>query len=458
MNNQLITERTDRQKEAWQALERPDVRRVLYGGAKGGGKSYFLCLWVFSYCWDMCAKYKLKPSKNPIHIGWIGRKQATDFTATTLQTWRQVIPECYYEIKAGTERDSKHILIMGRIAIDFGGLDRQENINKFNSAEYAFFAIDQAEETTRDEVSILRGSLRLKIDGHELEYKELYTANPAQCWLKEEFINTKRADNVFVPALPADNPHLPTNYTQTLIDAFGYRQELLEAYLYGNWTSIEGMAQVILDSWISAAMLTETILDGTIIACDVARFGDDKTVMLVLHGSDIIERKEMGYSRTTEVSNGLAELSRRHKNCAIVVDEIGVGGGVVDELYSYGRRIIPFNSSESSDNPAKFKNMRAQAWWELAEDFAKGNIGCKKMYPELRNQLVSPKYDFQSGKIIIEPKENIKARLGRSPDDADCYVMGVWGIKRIMPEIQAVGTSETNRQRCDYEPLSLRNL
>ncbi|MHC4677039.1 MAG: hypothetical protein ACYTBZ_31550 [Planctomycetota bacterium] len=77
---------------------------------------------------------------------------------------------------------------MGCVCIDFGGLDKQENINKFNSAEYGFIAIDQAEETSRDDVSVAQGSLRLKIKGVPLSYKELYTANPRQCWLREEFI------------------------------------------------------------------------------------------------------------------------------------------------------------------------------------------------------------------------------------------------------------------------------
>ena len=55
---------------------------------------------------------------------------------------------------------------------------------------------------------------------------------------------------------------------------------------------------------------------------------------------------------------------------------------------------------------------------------------------QLRSQLTSICYDFRNGKILIEPKDKIKERLGRSPDEADCYVMGVWAVKRAMPEIQ----------------------
>jgi hypothetical protein len=394
------------------------------------------------YAWNICTRFGIKPSNNPIHIGWLGRKQATDFTSTTLQTWRQTIPEEYYELKGGTEKDSKHILIMNRIAIDYGGLDRQETINKFNSAEYAFFGLDQAEETVKDDIAVIRGSLRLTINGEALPYKEVYTANPASCWLKDDFITDRPSMNIFVPALPGENPHLPAGYTKTLEEAFGYRPELLQAYLYGNWNQLEGVSQVILEKWLMSAQNMTSILGGRVISCDPARFGDDKTIIQVINGTEIERHEEMGYSRTTEISSRLAELSRQLGNLPIVVDEIGVGGGVCDELYTYGRRVIPFNGAAKAENEVKFYNQRAEAWWELAEHLAKSEAGCRNQYRELRKQLTIPTYLLRNGKILIEPKDKIKERLGRSPDDADCYVQGVWAAKRYMPELQFAMPSE----------------
>ena len=438
---QLQPELTQRQDKAWSALDDPAIRRVLYGGAKGGGKSFFLCVWLFTFCWGIAAKAGLQPSSNPPHVAWFGRKQATDLTATTLQTWREVIPEEYYELKGGTEKDPKHILIAGRIAIDYGGLDKQANINKFNSAEYIAFAVDQAEEVTKDEISVLRGSLRMVLkdqNGHpvDIPFKELYTANPRQCWLKPDFITNCPANAKFVSALPSDNPHLPASYIQTLKDAFGHRKELLAAYMLGDWSSVEGANQVILGRWLDTAKGMPTLMGGRVISCDVARFGDDKTVIYVMDGSNIMERQEMGYSRTTDISDRLNEQSRRYGNCPIVVDEIGVGGGVIDELHKYGRRVIAFNSSEKSDEPEKYYNMRAQAWWELGQHLAKGEIGCMNMTDDLYDELITPIYDDRNGKILIESKDEIKKRLNRSPDDADCYIMGVWAVKRVQPTMQ----------------------
>ena len=424
---------TGRQCIAYDALLDPKIKRVLYGGAKGGGKSWFLCVKSFLYAWDICVRFGLRESNNPIHIGWLGRKQATDFTSTTLQTWRQTIPEEYYELRSGTEKDSKHILIMGRIAIDYGGLDRQESINKFNSAEYAFIGIDQAEETERDDISVLRGSLRLTIKGERLHYWELYTANPRACWLRDDFITDPRKGNIFVPALPSDNPHLPEGYEETLMDAFGHRPELIQAYLHGDWSQIEDSSQIIKDKWVQAAMSCSSLFKGKVLSCDPARFGDDKAKIMLLEGSEIEYEETRGQSRTTELSARLADLSRANGDCPIVVDSIGIGAGVVDELHEWGRNVIAFNGAAKASREEKYYNLRAEGYWELSQHFAKREIGCLRMTSELRKQLTSIRYEIRNGRILIESKEKVKERLGHSPDASDCYMMGVWAVKKVVP-------------------------
>lgn len=418
-----------------QAEDEPPID-LCYGGAKGGGKSFFFVMWALEYARWVIEKFKLPISSNPPHVGFMGRKLSTDFTATTLATWRENIPETCYEFRGSGDKEVKHIVVDGRVAIDYGGLDRQVDINKFNSAEYGFIAIDQAEETTIDDVAVLKATRRMKINGVALPYRGLFTANPALCWLKNDFIVNPKPNHTFIQALPGDNKYLPASYISVLRASFGHRQELLQAYLFGSWDAFEGANQVILSQWVERAIGKPTLLGGKVISCDVARFGDDKTIINVLHGSNILERHEMGYSRTTEISDLLTELSRRYKNCQIVVDEEGVGGGVVDELHKNGRRVIPFCSSKKPDDDEKFYNLRAEAWWELGQHFAGGEIGCDKMTDNLKAELAAPTYDFRNGKILIEPKDKIKQRLTRSTDEADCYVMGIWAVKRARPAIQ----------------------
>ena len=94
----------------------------------------------------------------------MGRKRGVDFTNTTLETWKRFIPEEAYVIKG----KPAEIIIWDRVKILTGGLDNSEIVNKFNSAEYAFYFIDQAEEVDREQIGELRATTRLIINGKKL--------------------------------------------------------------------------------------------------------------------------------------------------------------------------------------------------------------------------------------------------------------------------------------------------
>ncbi len=216
----ITIELTAKQTEARLYLTDDKDRAVLYGGAKGGGKSFLLCLWAVEWCEWLIKFFDIKETTHPVPVGFLGRKRSVDFSETTLETFKKIIPYTNYRMKA----HDKEIIIHERVKIDYGGLDDQESINKFNSAEYAFLAIDQAEETQRNDVSVLQASLRLRHNQKTPPYKELYTANPAECWLKEDFILGNKPNSIFIPALPDDNPYLPKEYKQRLRDSFSHDQ------------------------------------------------------------------------------------------------------------------------------------------------------------------------------------------------------------------------------------------
>ena len=87
---------TPKQTQALKALLSGDIEDVLYGGAKGGGKSVLMCVFAFLYAHKIVQHFNLKPSKNAPHIGIICRKIASNLTLTTLQTWQAMIPQEYY--------------------------------------------------------------------------------------------------------------------------------------------------------------------------------------------------------------------------------------------------------------------------------------------------------------------------------------------------------------------------
>ena len=115
---------------------------------------------------------------------------------------------------------------------------------------------------------------------------------------------------MFVPALPGDNPYLPHEYTKTLESAFGHRPELLQAYLYGSWDSLDGATQVIKSEWIQATKKRKVTPNSVkhYLVCDTARFGDDETVIGRFQDTNLVEKIVLGHTKSTEISARLALL------------------------------------------------------------------------------------------------------------------------------------------------------
>ena len=415
-----------KQSIAYRVLQEPGIRELLYGGAKGGGKSWFGCNWMMIKAMDIIETFKLPKTRHPIALGVMARKQGSDFRKTTLETWAQTIPPELYRLN----KQTNEIVILDRVKFFFGGFDRQESINKFNSAEYALFFVDQAEELDKDDVMILRGAMRLKINGKDMPRKGLFTANPAQCFLKDEFITAPTESRRFIPALPSDNPYLPGDYVETLRDAFRQRPELLRAYLYGDWSAISSPGQVIQSDDVEAAR-AKLIVEAEApicVSCDPARFGDDSTMIYVMQGSTVLREVEETSSNLYQLAMELCGISDEFGDCPIIVDETGIGGGVIDAITSTTPHYcIPINSGSKANKPEKYGNLRAQMWENASSMFALGAVSLGSGWSEkLHKDLTAPQYKYRNGRMYIEEKDAIKKRLGRSPDRGDCYVQGLW--------------------------------
>lgn len=370
----------------------------------------------------------------------MGRKQSVDMNDTTLETWKAVIPQSHYRIST----QEKEIIVLESVKIQYGGFDKTETVNKFQSSEYVKIFLDQAEELTRDDYAYVKGTLRKKINGQEPMYKVLLTANPAEGWLKDEFITTQSERRAFIKALPTDNPFLAEGYIKTLEEAFQHRPELLRAYVYGDWDVLTGHDMVIKAQWLDAAekMDTQRYNDKRkIVACDVAWEGLDETVIYVFEGRKVIDQMIYGQKDPMETCGNIVALKRKHNADRIIVDGIGLGAGVVARLSELGESVINFKSSESPDVEAdgfKYKNKRAQAWWTAAESFAKGEIALHKDI-KLRNQLASCRYKPASnGSIQIRAKDEQED----SPDRADAFIMGIYGLQFVPVREQEVWRQE----------------
>lgn len=239
----------------------------------------------------------------------------------------------------------------------------------------------------------------------------------------------------FIQALPSDNPYLSEEYIGVLKETFAHRPELLEAYLYGSWDALEGADQIIKALWLREAA-GKTIKGWSKhprLACDTAGFGDDETVIQYLETTDIEEQWIMPYCDFPVLVDKLAQLSVLKNNCPIALEVTGndIGFCAARSLSAQGKKLIIYCPQGKSGRPNIFYNQRSEWWSMAAEKFAKGQVQLKMEglsqsdRQTLIRQLTAPKYKYMKGKVLVEPKADIKKRLGNSPDRGDCYIIGL---------------------------------
>ena len=153
---------------------------------------------------------------------------------------------------------------------------------------------------------------------------------------------------------------------------------------------------------------------------DIARFGDDKTVIIVRRGSKVVHIEELRKSDLAETTGVVLNFAKEHKVRNINVDEVGVGAGVLDNLKQDRRfNAKGINGGMRADNPEKYLNLRAQLFDGLRQRFADGDISIPND-PELISQLASITYKYNArGQLHLESKDVIRSHGRQSPDKAD---------------------------------------
>lgn len=153
------------------------------------------------------------------------------------------------------------------------------------------------------------------------------------------------------------------------------------------------------------------------IGVDCARFGDDRTVLFPRQGIAAFTPVVMRQRDTTAIAARCAKGFNEWHADLILWDETGHWGhGAYDQLLVAGYPMVPVVSSDPAIDK-RFFNRRAEMAFECAK-WVKGGGALPKI-PELVPELTEPTYTFVGGKFRLEEKDQIKARLGRSPDLAD---------------------------------------
>jgi len=393
-------------------------RYKLFGGAMGGGKSRWLC-----------EEAKELSMAYPGNRGVMLRYHLQDFKNSTLKT----LEECFPPEIITSHNQSEHLItLINGSEILYLGVAEMENVSKLKSMELGWFAIDEASEVPRETFLLLQSRLRRRLpSGGFPKYFGLLASNPADCWLKDDFVYGQGGkDYVFIPSLPRDNPYLPGEYEDKLRET--YPEDWVKRFLEGSWDDLSAGDVLIPSEWVRAAVNREIEEENKpLLAADIARFGDDEIVIHYGKGHMLVEQDVTTKQSLMETVGRLINKRKKYNCKLIVIDDAALGGGVTDRLAEMDERVLPINGGTKPVSEDKFSNLKSEMWWYARELFKEGKVSILNE-PVLMRQLSAVKYTYRSnGTIIIEPKDEVKKRLGRSPDRADALVLMLWGAKFI---------------------------
>lgn len=212
-------------------------------------------------------------------------------------------------------------------------------------------------------------------------------------------------------------------FLQSLVDRYGEDSDEARVEVKGLFPRV-GSQQFISSELVDESMsLPKTVDEGALVmGVDVARFGDDRTVISWRKGRDarVYPIEDFKGLDTMQVVREVINRANMRHPRVIFVDEIGIGAGVVDRLKQLGMPVMGVNVAKKSRKEG-FGNRRIELYANMREWLVDG--GVLPDDKELREELTAIEYKYNGQNQFLEKKEEMKKRGLRSPDKADSIAL-----------------------------------
>lgn len=300
----------------------------------------------------------------------------------------------------------------------FAGL-RDQNIDSIKSYENRRLCwVEEAHSVSTHSLGILIPTITRNKD-----YKIGFSFN--RCLENDpvfnEFCRNERNDTIVIKSTIYDNEF-------ATIDALK-EAERMKLEDYNKWLHVymgEPMVQgenCVIDRITARTAMERTVNDdGAIeVGVDVARFGDDDTVIAIRKGLKLIGLYEYSHKDTHETAENIKIRIDGNKTIPIKIDDTGVGGGVTDQLKADGYKVVPINFNETANEPDKYPNSISEMWFSFRDTIKTSSIINNE---RLFTELTTRKYKMdKQGRRAVESKEEYKKRGFKSPDVADAVLL-----------------------------------
>lgn len=238
-------------------------------------------------------------------------------------------------------------------------------------------------------------------------------------------------ENVTIPGL------VTLDWCEERAKEWGVKSPLYQSRVLGEFPQ-EGTDTLIHLGWVDKCR--DQVLDSDdddikIVSADVARYGEDRTVIIDRQGHTFTGVEVKDKIPTTMTSGIIKRHYEREGADSLVVDDSGVGGGVTDNLVAQRIGVLPFNGGckQKAIDKNRFKNLRSQFYWILARKLERALYSFRgipqREFDILKSQLCSIKYSIEvDGRIAVESKDDMKARGLDSPDLGDAAMMSEYAF------------------------------
>jgi hypothetical protein len=441
-----------------------DADVVGYGGAAGGGKT------------DLAIGKALNKHRKVA----IFRKEGKELTAIVDRFEEILRTRDGYNGQDGIWRLPKH-----KLQIEFGSLANPGDERKYQGRPKDLLVLDEAANMREQQVRFLMGWVRSVNPNQRCQ--TLMTFNPPTTiegrwiidyfapWLDKKYpfpaapgeiryfavIDGKDCEvedgqrfeyngeiiipqsRTFIPAKVGDNLFLRDTGYIAVLQALP--EPLRSQMLYGDFTAgmKDDVWQVIPTQWVEEAMQRwvkkdiKPTMDS--LGVDIARGGDDQTVIARRHGNWFDVPLSYPGKETPDgpITASLVIAATRDR-APIHIDVIGVGSSPYDFLKKAQQYVIGVNVAEKPTATAiggrlTFMNLRTQLWWQMREALDPANNRGIALPPnkQLLAELCTPKWSLQGYSIKVQSREEIYDEIKRSPDMATAYILALIDTPRV---------------------------
>lgn len=421
--------RHEKQGEALEYLTDDTHVEIMYGGAAGGAKSWTGAAWLLFMC--LCF---------PGTKWFIGRAELKRITQSTYITFKRVSTMYGCDGLWTFNGQLNFIEFYNGSRIDFLDLQFKPSdplYERYGSIEFTGGWIEEGGEVNFGAYDTLKTRVGRAMNAeYGLKRKLFITCNPKKNWMYDIFYkpfiaNKLSGHMMYLSCLVQENPFIDPDYIEALrstADKVKY-QRLFK----GNWEYDDNPNALCSYDAICAIFGNPlAIRTGKhYITGDIARYGADYARLAVWDGWNIVEKVCFAVSKTTDIQEWIKSRQKKYRipKYRCIVDEDGVGGGVVDNCDIQG-----FVNNSSPLNGENYRNLQTQCGYKLAEHINANEVGVdddivsqsekEEIIRELE-QLQTWKAD-SDGKLMLKPKDEIKADIGNSPDWRDMFLMRSW--------------------------------